>query len=157
MRTYKLFRRANDGLHPLYVLADQTVPLGRWLPAEIGPLADPTHVKARGSVLSLRPGWHSTEIPFTDWIGKRGEDGRLYQRPDTVWAECEVEGEEVQPEGRWGSRSIPSGWYYFRTNPRQERPWIISDRIKINRILSRGEVEKICAQAGVEAQPVWSE
>jgi hypothetical protein len=127
--------------------------MGIWLDARIGELADATHVKSRGSGnrLALRPGFHSTKVPFTDWIGKK-QGSRLVQRKGTVWCECEVEGREQTVTGHHGLRTLPSDWYYFRTKPNQPFPWIISNRIKINRILSHAEVEEICRAHGVKAQ-----
>jgi hypothetical protein len=93
-------------------------------------------------------------VPFTDWIGKKGEDGRLLQRRDTVWIECEVEGDRLQISDRNGLRKIPHGWYKYRTRPGQIFPWIISNRIRLNRPLEREEVEAICAAHGVKAQPL---
>lgn len=156
MKTYKLFRVKNNKLYPLYVEAKRELPIGEWLNAQVGEKKDETHVKASGcgGKLSLRPGFHSTDVPFTDWIGKMEEDGTLSQRPDTVWAECEVEGEQLTVTDRNGSRELLNGWYYFKTNSKQVRPWIISNRIKINRILERSEVEAICEQFGLKAQRV---
>ena len=132
--------------------------IGKWLEAGVGEMVDATHVKANGcgGKLSLRPGFHSCEVPFTDWIGKRGPDGSLYQRPDTVWCECEVNGDQIQVTERYGLRKVPKGWYYFKTNPKQVWPWIISKRIRIVRLLSHEEVEDICNQNGIKAQPVWA-
>ena len=95
MVTYKLFRLKGGKLYPLFVDTKQEMPPGEWLEAKVGELADASHVKSRLGPLSLRPGFHSTEVPFTDWIGKR-EGDRLVQRPDTVWCECKVTGEEEQ-------------------------------------------------------------
>ena len=140
-------------MYPLYIEHDREMRIGVWLDAGIGELVDETHVRSRtGSKLALRPGFHSTLIPFTDWIGKKGLDGRLYQRRDTVWCECEVEGKEQIVTENNGLRTIPSGWYFFRTNSRQKDSWIISNRIKIIRILSHEEVKAICREHGVEAQ-----
>ena len=122
-----------------------------------GELADEDHVKARGEGgrLSLRAGWHSTLIPFTDWIGARQADGTLAQRKDTVWCECEVDGYQVKTEARNGFAKVPTDcWYYFKTNSKQKDPWIISDLIKVNRILSNEEVAKICRANGTEPQPI---
>ena len=156
MTTYKLFRIREGRLFPLYVEHTREMEIGVWLEARVGELADATHVKSRGSggKLALRPGFHSTKIPFTDWIGKKGEDGRLMQRRDTVWIECEVEGDQLQISDRNGLRTIPHGWYQYRTRPGQPFPWIISDRILLNRPLEREEVEAICAAHGVKAQPL---
>lgn len=154
MKTYKLFRIKNGKLFPLYVEAKREMEIGKWLRANSGEKADETHVKATGcgGKLSLRPGFHSTNIPFTDWIGKKQADGTLSQRPDTVWCECEVNGKQLECTERNGFRELQNGWYYFRTNSKQKDPWIISNKIKINRVLSREEVEEICKANGVVAQ-----
>ena len=152
MKTYKLFRIRDGDLFPLYVEHRRKIETGVWLDAHIGTLADETHVRGRTSILSLRPGWHSTEIPFTDWIGKRMPDGTLAQKLDTIWCECEVKGKQIETVDRNGLRTIPDGWYYFRTNSRQERPWIISNKIKVNRKLTHEEVVEICAGFGIVAQ-----
>lgn len=158
MTTYKLFRIREGRLFPLYVEHTREMEIGVWLDARVGELADATHVKSRGSgKLSLRPGFHSTKIPFTDWIGKKGQDGRLYQRKDTVWCECEVEGNVETVVGRNGLRRLPRDWYYFKTNSRQQYAWIISNRILIKRILTRSEVEAICKAHGLSAQPMEGE
>ena len=154
MITYKLFRVKNNKLYPLYVDATTEMELGVWLTAKVGDKADDTHVKSRLGALSLRPGFHSTEIPFTDWIGKKTEGGKLIQKKNTVWCECEVEGTQQIVTARNGLRTLPEGWYYFKTNAKQVRPWIISDRIKINRILSNTEVATICHNNGIEPQEV---
>lgn len=154
MITYKLFRMKDGKLYPLYVEASRELPMGMWLNAQVGEKKDETHVKASGcgGKLSLRPGFHSTYVPFTDWIGKQEADGTLSQRKGTVWAECEVDGEQLIVTDRNGSRELLDGWYYFKTNAKQVHPWIISNRIKINRILGRDEVEEICARFGLKAQ-----
>ena len=73
MKTYKMFRMKNNNLYPLYVEANRAMEIGVWLTAQVGEKVDETHVRANGcgGKLSLRPGFHSTTIPFTDWIGKR--------------------------------------------------------------------------------------
>lgn len=155
MQTYKLLRVREGKLYPLYVEADREMVIGIWLDARVGELADATHVKSRGgSPLSLRPGFHSTLVPFTDWIGKKGPGGRLYQRKDTVWCECEVEGDVEIVTDRRGLKRLPRDWYYFKTNTRQKDSWIISNSIRIIRILERTEVEEICKAHGLTAQPM---
>ena len=145
MKTYKLFRIKAGKLYPLFVETRREMPLGLWLQAGVGELADEKHVKSRLGPLALRPGFHSTEVPFTDWIGKR-------QGKDTVWYECEVDGEEETDVPKNGKRTLPADYYYFRTKPNQPFPWIISNRIRINRILDHTEVESICREYGVKAQ-----
>lgn len=157
MKTYKLFRVKGTKLYPLYVNAKESIPIGRWIQSKPGELVDETHVKASGcgGKLSLRSGYHSTDVPFTDWIGEKQDDGTLAQRKDCVWCECEIKGTEIESKTRNGYRIIPEdSYYYFKTNSKQERPWIISDWIKINRILSNNEVADICRANGIEPQKV---
>jgi hypothetical protein len=155
MKTYKLFRVKNGKLYPLYVEANKEIITGEWLKSGCGELTDETHVKASGcgGKLSLRSGYHSTTIPFTDWIGKKMPDGTLAQKANTVWCECEVRGTEVECTERNGFRRVPEdSWYYFRTNSKQVDPWIISDWIKVNKILSYEEVCEVCKANGRVAQ-----
>ena len=154
MKVYKLFRIKNGKLYPLYVEANRQMQLYTWLEAGYGEKVDETHVKASGcgGKLSLRPGFHSTLIPFTDWIGKRENDGTLVQRHDTVWCECEVRGNQIEVTDRYGLRTIPNGWYYFKTNSKQKEPWIISKELKIVRVLSNEEVDAICESFGISPQ-----
>ena len=154
MITYKLFRIKNGKLYPLYVEANREIEIGKWLQAGCGEKADETHVKSKLGALAFRPGFHSTKVPFTDWIGKRMPDGTLAQKPDTVWCECEVRGDELEVTSRSGLREIPNGWYFYRTNAKQVDPWIISGEIKVNRILDNEEVKNICAAHGIVAQSV---
>lgn len=154
MKVYKLFRVKNNKLYPLFVNANTEMKLGKWLRAEVGEKADDTHVKSRLGKLSLRPGFHSTTIPFTDWIGKRMEDGTLARRPNEVWCECEVKGKEINVSERNGLRELPKGYYLFKTNSKQKEPWIISDKIKINKVLTEDEVKEICLANGIKAQAV---
>lgn len=153
MITYKLFRVKNDKLYPLYVDANTEMEIGIPLQAKIGDKADETHVKSRLGSLSLRPGFHSTQVPFTDWIGKK-QDGKLVQRKNTVWCECEVTGDEQTVTERNGLRVLPDTWYYFKTNTKQPYPWIISNSITINRVLTNDEVGQICRVHGIEPQPM---
>ena len=156
MTVYKLFRVRNGKLYPLYVEAGRELPVGEWLPAAVGEMVDETHVKASGcgGKLSLRPGFHSTLTPFTDWIGKRMPDGTLAQRKDTVWAKCRIRGRKLNVNG---SRKLLRGWYLFRTNAKQKEPWIISDELMIERVLTHREVSHICRKHGCVAQRTEAE
>ena len=156
MTVYKLLRVKNGKLYPLYVESDRALSLHTWLEAHCGELTDETHVKASGcgGRLALRPGFHCTKLPWTDWIGERLPDGTLAQRKDTVWCECEVAGVHLGEYDRVGLREVPKGFYLFKTNSKQIDPWIISGSIRINRILSNNEVAEICREHGVEPQPL---
>ena len=65
-----------------------------------------------------------------------------------------MKGKENKVTDRHGLKELPNGWYFFKTNSKQEDPWIISDKIKINRILTHEEVEEICRINGKTAQKV---
>ena len=155
MVTYKLFRIRNGKLYPLYVESNREMPIGEWLVAGTGERVDDTHVKASGcgGKLSLRPGFHSTLVPFTDWIGKR-ENGILVQRKNTVWCKCRVRGKEQHPTGKNGSPVLLDGWYKFRTNAKQndKDPWIISNELYIEKIMTPAEVAEKCHEFGIEPQ-----
>lgn len=155
MITYKLFREKDGGLYPLYVNAKERTPIGEWIKSKPGVLVDETHVKANGcgGKLRLRSGWHSTNIPFTDWIGEKQNDGTLAQRKDCVWCECEIKGTEIESKTKQGYDIIPDdSYYFFRTNSKQIDPWIISDWMRVNKILSNEEVAEICRANGKEPQ-----
>ena len=159
MLVYKLCRVKNGKLYPMYVEADKEIVLGKWLKAECGPLADETHVNSSGcgGKLSLRPGWHTTTVPWTDWIGAKQADGTLARRPDNVWCECEIRGKELTVTARNGLRTVPEGYYRFKTNSKQRDPWLISGEIKVNRILSNEEIDSICRTKGFEPQKLAME
>ena len=155
MTTYKLFRIKQGRLYPLYVEADREMKVGEWLKSGVGEAYDATHVKAKGcgGHLRRRSGFHSTIVPFTDWIGKKQPDGTLIQRKDTVWCECEIKGNQIEAKVKNGYDIVPDeSYYFFRTNSKQKEPWIISDKIKIKRVLTDAEVSEICAAKGIVAQ-----
>lgn len=155
MKVYKLFKLKNGKLYPLYIYDKEEIEIGKWLKAKCGPLADETHVYCRKfQKLALRPGYHSTTVPFSDWIGKKQSDGTLARRPDNVWAECEIRGKELIVTENNGLRTIPKGYYRFKTNTKQKEPWLISGEIKVNRVLSNEEVDQICISKGFVPQKI---
>ena len=168
---YKLFRlkRAAPGmLFPLYVLSEDPVPMGVWLPAREGPRGENGKVKSRIGDLAFRPGWHLSDIPLAIHIGIREEGKIKYMHDDEVWCECEFsDGVDYQPEAdARGTRDgvlhpkeamlteIPvDGYYRYKTSPQMLGKWIIAGSIKVNRILSDAEVERICRAAGYTPLP----
>ena len=155
MITYKLVRCRHGLYYTLFVETDRPMPLNKWLDAQVGEMLNPTHVRIPVlGRLALRPGWHTCTVPFTDWIGKKSQDGRLLQRPDTAWIECEVKGDEQIVTDRRALRTIPNGWYRYKTRPGQPFPWFISDRIRLLPPLTHSEVETLCTAHGVKAQPL---
>ena len=170
MIAYKQFRIDKSGnLHPLFVYADEVIPVGKWLVAKEGKRTPTGKVRSKLGPLAYRPGWHLSEAPYAPHIGVK-ENGKVkYMHPGTVWAECEVYDEtnytlEAHANGINGKRFNPQkacldhiphgGFYWFTTNPNAFGNWLIAERIKVNRVLTDEEVEEICwTQFGVHAQP----
>ena len=170
MIAYKQFRIDKSGnLHPLFVFANETIPVGKWIKAKEGERTEHGKVKSKLGPLAYRPGWHLSEAPYAPHIGIK-ENGKIkYMRPDTVWAECEVYDEEdwsyhAYTNGINGKRFNPqkaclkhlpvNGFYWYTTNPNAFGRWLIAERIKVLRVLTDEEVERICwTQFGIHAQP----
>lgn len=168
---YKLFRvkRSAPGqLFPLYVLADQPVPIGVWLPAEEGLRTRDGKVKSRIGDLTFRPGWHLSDIPLAIHIGIK-ENGKItYMHDNEIWCECEYSGGiDYQPVAdALGTRDgvlypkeamlqeIPvNGFYRYKTNPQMLGNWIIAGSIKVCRILHDSEVAALCREIGYDPLP----
>ena len=170
MIAYKQFKIDKSGnLHPLFVYANETIPVGEWLKAKEGPRAENGKVKSKLGPLAYRPGFHLSEAPYAPHIGVK-EDGKVkYMIPDTVWCECEIYDEQdytldALQNGWWNGKFHPQsaclnyipafGYYEYNTNPNAFGNWLITDRMKVNRVLSDDEVEEICwKQFGIHAQP----
>ena len=169
---YKLFRvkKSEPGkIYPLFVLADEETPVGVWLTAKAGPQTDNGKVKSRLGPLCYRPGWHLSDIPLAIHIGMKGESGEIeYMSPDHVWCECEYSDgisyqAEAERNGTYNGKMHPrdaflkripeNGYYRYKTNPMMLGDWIIAGEIRVNRILSDDEVEKICLEHGYKAMP----
>jgi len=171
MIAYKQFRQDKSGqLHPLFVFADETIPMNVWIKAKEGPKLENGKVKSKLGPLAYRPGWHLSEAPYAPHIGIK-ENGKVkYMRPDTVWAVCMVNDTNnytkvvrsngITPNGHLDLRkacmdTLPEdGFYWYNTSPNAFGSWLITDRIMVLRVLSDEEVEKICwEQFNVHAQP----
>lgn len=168
---YKLFRikkNKPDVIYPLYVLADKPTPFGEWLEAEEGERLPNGKVRSKLGPLAFRPGWHLSDIPLAIHIGLKENGVIKYMHPNHVWCECEYcddisYQEEADHNGRasgafkhWDAclKHIPSrGFYRYKTNPNMLGEWIISGRMKVNRILSDQEVKNICEAHGYQALP----
>jgi len=167
VRAYKLFRKKGDQIYPLYVGANKPVPMGKWLKAEAGQKAnDKGQVKSRLGPLAFRPGWHSGDYPVALHIG--GKSNHSLNKPDYrpdehVWAEVDVpadhDWQSVANSRGKGVKAhiidqVPyNGHYRYKTNPNMHGNWIISGNIKVNRILSDDEVQKINSKTGVHDLP----
>ncbi|MBR2747804.1 MAG: hypothetical protein IKD95_05595, partial [Bacteroidales bacterium] len=123
--------------------------------------------------LAFRPGWHLGEIPYALQFGRLNpETGKKDLFPkDFVWAEVEYAADKsyqleadangMTEGGKYrhsyaGLKRLPEdGFYRYRTNPNPETdPWIITGSMKVNRVLSREEVDELVRKAGREPQKV---
>lgn len=133
-----------------------------------------TRGKSLGN-LAFRPGWHMGEIPYAEQFLKRSTyNGRRIWPKELVWTECSYSNDvDYQDEamsygysknGKFrhsyaGLPKIPKGGSYkYRTNPSPKTvPWIIAGAIKVNKVLSFDEVNKILRQNEIEPPVVMSE
>ncbi len=122
--------------------------------------------------LAYRPGWHLGEIPYALQFNRKNEEtGERELFPaNFVWAEVEyaddvnyqkeAEAEGMTENGKFnhalaGLKKVPeNGSYRYRTNPDPKTdPWIITGAMKVNRVLTPGEVDEMVRAAGREPQP----
>ena len=121
--------------------------------------------------LAYRPDWHLGDVPIAKQFEKVNPlNGKkeLFPR-EFVWAECEYScdidyQEDAMKNGYTengsfrhsyaGLQKVPeNGCYRYRTNPDPNtEEWIITGKIKVNRILSGKEVDELCRKAGKEPQ-----
>ena len=119
IKGYKLFRinRETGDLFPLYVDANNSIPVDEWVPAISGDLTKSGKVKSSIGELAYRPGFHAAQLPWVNHIGSKfpiskdqydklkadgannllqenTKDGVKYferlRDEDTVWAEVEM-------------------------------------------------------------------
>lgn len=119
--------------------------------------------------LAFRPGWHLGDLPMaTQFARKNPETGKKELFPaDFVWAECEYAmdhdyQEEAMSYGytehgkfRHSYAGLPrlpeDGYYRYRTNPNPDTvPWVITGAMRVKRVLTDAETDKILRDAGVE-------
>ena len=118
--------------------------------------------------LAYRPGWHLGDLPVADqFYTKDKKTGEKLQKKNFVWAECEIAADvDYQQEamsygynknGKFqhslaGLPKMPTdGYYTYRTNPDPNtRPWYITGSMKVNRILTDAETNKILRDNGIE-------
>lgn len=121
--------------------------------------------------LSYRPGWHLGEHPVAIQFDKNNsETGVKELLPhDFVWAECEYAADVnyqvealkngMTENGRFrhayaGLQHLPEhGFYKYRTNPDPEtEEWVITGSMKVNRLLSGREIDRLLTDAGIPLQ-----
>jgi N12 class adenine-specific DNA methylase len=121
--------------------------------------------------LAYRPGWHLGVIPFAKQFARLNpETGERELFPNNfVWAEVEYAADNdyqqeahdmgLNENGKYvhslaGLKHLPTdGFYMYRTNvdPTTD-PWVITGAMKVNRLLTPTEVDKMVKDAGREPQ-----
>lgn len=170
-KAYKLFRvkkNRKGELFPLYVLANKSIPIKKWVEAECGERVN-NKVKSRLGLLCYRPAYHLTNIPFVTHIGVKGNSGKIeYMHPEFVW--CEVFYKDninyqslANEKGMINDKFMPkkayldyvpkNGFYKYKTSPNQFEEWIMAGEIFINKILTDKEVGEILLDKGISPMP----
>lgn len=176
IQVYKLFRTDDAGnLYPLYIHANEALPLGEWLPAKMGEAAPNGKVKSKLGPLAMRPGWHAANLPIATHIGGKsgGKDQKKPDfRPDNhVWALVEMAADvdwqseanrratrnkkgEIVPRTAHITDQIPKGGHYrYKTNANMTGEWLIGGEMKIIKVLSDAEVKAVNDKAGMADLP----
>jgi hypothetical protein len=175
VKAYKLFRVHPDHpgkLFPLFVDANTPVEMNKWVDAKEGEMKD-GKVKSKIGALAYRPGWHAGDLPIATHIGEKS-DPKLTapdRRPaNHAWAEVEMPNDvDWQAEAnRRGTNAqgklvpvkahitdqIPKGGHYrYKTNPNMTGNWLIGGSMKVNKVLTDKEVERINRNAGTSDLP----
>ena len=140
---YKLFEMDDKNrLFPLFIGKTKETPINKWVLAEI--------IEYHPS-FSHRPGWHlGSKLPSAPWLMSadgtyKSQRGKKFKR---VWCEVEyvadIDYTEVVkklPKKCFTDRLPDNGYYEFRESG--DRLWIIADRIKVTKILTEEERQKI--------------
>lgn len=176
VKAYKLFRVHPDHpgkLFPLFVNANKPVEMNKWVDADIGPQTDTGKVKSKLGPLAYRPGWHAGDVPVATHIGEKSDPSITApdRRPaNHAWAEVEMPNDvdwqseankrgtnaqgKLVPVKAHITDQIPKGGHYrYKTNPNMTGNWLIGGSMKVNRVLTDKEVEKINRAAGVSDLP----
>ena len=160
-------------LFPLFVNANKPVEVNKWVKAEVGEQNEKGKVKSKIGPLAYRPGWHAGDLPIATHIGSKSKKG--LKKPDTrprnhVWAEVEMPDDvdwqtkanerginkkgKLIPKHAHITDQVPEGGHYrYKTNPNMTGNWLIGGAMKVNRVLSHNEVERINKKAGVSDLP----
>lgn len=169
-KLFKVYTKSPGKLFPLYVNANEEIPVGKWISAKCGEMTNNGKVKSKLGELCFRPGFHLSDIPLATHIGVKGNSGTIeFIKPDTIWCECEYSDKinyqvkanknginshgNVIPKNAYLKEIPVNGFYRYKTNPQQLGTWIIAGEIKIIRVLSDTEVNKILQKNGMTPMP----
>lgn len=152
MKGYKLFESKDGKLFPLFIGKNKETPMNVWIHAEFLP--------TKG--FAARGGWHIGDIPDAPWLKDHtGNYKSRFARGQRVW--CEVEynsnhdyNELVQtlPKKQISDGIPEDGFYFFREVGKGT--WVITSDIKVNRILTEDERQKILREAGHDEQEAFA-
>jgi hypothetical protein len=175
VKAYKLFRVHKDHpgkLFPLFVDANTPVEMNKWVDAKEGEMKG-NKVKSKIGDLAYRPGWHAGDLPIATHIGEKSDPSKTApdRRPSNhAWAEVEMPDDvdwqseatkrgtnaqgKVIPVKAHITDQIPKGGHYrYKTNPNMTGNWLIGGSMKVNKVLSDAEVERINKKAGMADLP----
>jgi len=129
--------------------------------------------QGKSGLLAYRPGWHLGEIPYAKQFNRLNPETGVKELfpKDFVWAEVEYSkdndyNEEARNNGKAKNggfnhalaslnRMPTDGFYNYRTNPDPTTdPWVITGAMKVNKILTREEVDSIVKNSGRNPQKV---
>lgn len=154
-RGFKLFEMDTMGsLHPLFIDKKTVYPVGKWIKAGNFP--------TKG--YSARPGLHVGQICSAPWL--MSADGTYKSQRSKYWKRvwCEVEYNatvdytsvtETLPKKCFVDKVPENGFYKFRETG-CNRIWIITDRIKITRILTEDERMEILRSMDYNEQEAFA-
>jgi hypothetical protein len=175
VKAYKLFRvheKHPGKLFPLFVDSNTPVEMNKWVDAKEGEMSN-GKVKSKIGALAYRPGWHAGDLPIATHIGEKSHPSLTApdQRPaNHAWAEVEMPHDvdwqsvanergtnaqgKVVPVKAHITDQIPKGGHYrYKTNPNMTGNWLIGGSMKVNKVLTDKEVEKINKTAGLSDLP----
>lgn len=149
MNGYKLFEmRYDNKLFPLFIGKTKETPINEWVMAE--------GIPTKG--FAPRYGWHigkdlSSAVHLMSYDGTyKSQRGKHFRR---VWAEVQYcadidyTEEAFKTKKKCFTNKLPTnGFYLFKEN--NNAVWIIADRIKVIRILSEDERQKILKEANYD-------
>ena len=127
--------------------------------------------------VAYRPGWHTGALPYFPQGGIKSKSapyGMMNER-NSVYCIVEIQGKNYTSKARSQAKCFSKagkfmpkradlqympkdGFYFYSTNPKNldNDAWIISDRIRIVRELSRTEVSNIMENNNMQPQ-LWAE
>ena len=155
---YKLFEMNEQGeLFPLFIDKNTPVPVGEWIKAEYHP--------TKG--FAARGGWHiGADVPDAPWLKSYDGSDVGYYKPrwkhgKRVWCVIEYNAthdynEEVQKLNKkcFTDKVPENGFYFFREVGKGT--WVITSDIKVLRVLTEDERQKIMKEGGYDEAVAFS-